>query len=47
MGAKLTVGKRAVEVTADGQSKTYGDADPALTYKVTSGGPTPTPSRGT
>jgi hypothetical protein len=34
---KLTITKRAVEVTADPQSKTYGDDDPALTYDVTSG----------
>ncbi len=33
----LTIDKRAIEVTADNKSKTYGDADPALTYKVTSG----------
>jgi hypothetical protein len=28
---------RPVTVTADGKSKTYGDADPALTYQITSG----------
>ncbi len=28
---------RPITVTADAKSKTYGDADPALTYKVTSG----------
>jgi hypothetical protein len=35
----LTIGKRAIEVTADaGQFKTYGDADPAsFTYTITSG----------
>src|SRR5690349_4204630 len=34
----LTINKRAIEVTADaGQFKTYGDADPAFTYSVTSG----------
>ena len=33
----LTIGQRAIEVTADAKSKTYGDADPALTYQVTSG----------
>ncbi len=33
----LTIGSRAITVTADAQSKTYGDADPALTYQVTTG----------
>src|SRR5262249_6863105 len=33
----LTINARAVTVTADAKSKTYGDADPALTYQVTSG----------
>ncbi|WP_299125319.1 MBG domain-containing protein [uncultured Tenacibaculum sp.] len=33
----LTIGKRAIEVTADAKSKVYGDADPALTYQITSG----------
>src|SRR6185437_1554078 len=28
---------RAVTITADAKSKTYGDADPALTYKITAG----------
>jgi hypothetical protein len=28
---------RAVEITADAKSKVYGDADPALTYQITSG----------
>ena len=28
---------RAITVTADDQSKTYGDADPALTYQITTG----------
>jgi hypothetical protein len=37
VGAKLTIGQRAVTVTADPQSKTYGNSDPALTYKITSG----------
>src|SRR5262249_11835779 len=36
-GASLTVSARSVTVTADAQSKTYGDADPALTYHITSG----------
>ncbi|WP_198315817.1 MBG domain-containing protein [Chitinophaga tropicalis] len=30
--ADLTIGTKAVTVTADAKSKTYGDADPALTY---------------
>ena len=33
----LTIGTRAVEVTADAKSKTYGETDPALTFSVTSG----------
>ena len=33
----LTVNKRAIEVTADDKSKTYGEDDPALTHSVTSG----------
>ena len=36
-GAKLTIDKRAIEVTADDKSKTYGEDDPALTHSVTSG----------
>src|SRR5439155_1314114 len=36
-GANLTIDPRAVTVTADAKSKTYGDADPALTYQITSG----------
>jgi hypothetical protein len=35
--ANFTITKRAITVTADAKSKTYGDADPALTYKITSG----------
>ena len=31
-GAKLTIDKKAITVTAEAKSKTYGDADPALTY---------------
>src|SRR6185295_11336841 len=31
-GADLTIGSLAVSVTADAKSKTYGDADPALTF---------------
>ncbi|MDB5999354.1 MAG: putative hemagglutinin-related protein, partial [Rhizobacter sp.] len=30
----LSVAKRQIELTADNQSKVYGDADPALTYQV-------------
>ncbi|GAA4279150.1 hypothetical protein GCM10022259_38750 [Aquimarina mytili] len=33
----LTIAQRAIEITADAQSKTYGDADPAFTYQITSG----------
>jgi hypothetical protein len=33
----LTINQRAITVTADAKSKTYGNADPALTYQVTSG----------
>src|ERR1700744_2533127 len=36
-GANLTIGQRAITVTADAQTKNYGDADPALTYQITSG----------
>ncbi|MFZ2096959.1 MAG: MBG domain-containing protein, partial [Anaerolineales bacterium] len=37
VGANLTITKRPITVTADAKSKAYGDADPALTYQVTSG----------
>ena len=37
VGANLTINARAVTITADAKSKTYGDADPALTYAITSG----------
>ncbi len=37
VGADLTITARAVTVAADAKSKTYGDADPALTYQITSG----------
>jgi hypothetical protein len=33
----LTINKRPVTVTADAQTKIYGDSDPALTYKLTTG----------
>ncbi len=32
VGADLTIGKKTITVTATAKSKTYGDADPALTY---------------
>jgi hypothetical protein len=37
VGSTLTIGARPVTVTADPQTKVYGEADPALTYKITSG----------
>src|SRR6185437_12022672 len=38
--ANLTVGQRAITVTADDQSRAYGDANPVLTYQIgSSGGP--------
>jgi VCBS repeat-containing protein len=37
VGAELTIGKAAITVTADAKSKTFGDADPALTYQISSG----------
>lgn len=37
VGANLTITPRAVTVTADAKTKFYGDADPALTYNMTSG----------
>ena len=36
-GGTLTVAKRAITVTADTQSRIYGDANPSLTYGVTAG----------
>src|SRR5204862_87618 len=36
-GANLTIGQRAITVTADAKAKIYGNADPALTYLITSG----------
>ena len=36
-GAKLTITPRAITVTADPQTKTYGDPDPGLTYQLTVG----------
>ncbi|WP_163024560.1 MBG domain-containing protein, partial [Pseudomonas viridiflava] len=32
VGANLTIGAKTITVTAAAKSKTYGDADPALTY---------------
>jgi gliding motility-associated-like protein len=34
-GADLSIGTKTITVTADAKSKTYGDADPALTYTYT------------
>lgn len=34
---KLTIGQKAITLMADGVSKTYGDANPNLTYQITSG----------
>lgn len=36
-GASFNIGRRPLTVTADAVSKTYGDADPDLTYQVTGG----------
>src|SRR5678815_3812486 len=35
VGANLSITARAITVTADSKTKTYGDGDPALTYQVT------------
>ncbi|RVA54093.1 filamentous hemagglutinin N-terminal domain-containing protein, partial [Mesorhizobium sp. M7A.F.Ca.CA.004.09.1.2] len=37
VGANLSVAKRAITVTADAKSRIYGDANPALTYQLTTG----------
>jgi len=37
VGADFTIDKRAITVTADAKSRVYGDANPALTYQLTSG----------
>ncbi len=37
VGANLSIGQRPITVTADPQTKVYGDGDPALTYSVTTG----------
>ncbi len=34
---RFTVGERPITITADALSKTYGDADPTLTYAITTG----------
>ena len=34
---EITIGTRAVTVTADAQTKTYGATDPTLTYQITNG----------
>ena len=36
-GASLAISQRAITVTADARSRAYGDANPALTWQVTSG----------
>jgi N-acetylneuraminic acid mutarotase len=33
----FTISQRPITVTADAKTKTFGDADPALTYRITSG----------
>src|SRR3989442_6257583 len=35
--SNLTISPRPVTITAEAKSKIYGDADPALTYQITSG----------
>ena len=37
IGANLTINARPVTITADAKSKNFGDADPALTFQITSG----------
>lgn len=37
IGANYTINRRLVTVTVDAKTKVYGDVDPALTYKITSG----------
>jgi len=37
VGANLAIGKRAITITADAKTKTYGNTDPTLTAQVTSG----------
>ncbi|MCX7242012.1 MAG: MBG domain-containing protein [Burkholderiales bacterium] len=38
VNGSLTISQRPITVTADGKSKTYGDANPALTYTVAADG---------
>ena len=37
MSANLTISAKPITVTADTQSKVYGDADPTLTSQITAG----------
>ena len=37
VGANLMIGQRPITITADVQSKTYGNTDPSLTAQVTTG----------
>ncbi|HVV33214.1 MAG TPA: MBG domain-containing protein [Vitreimonas sp.] len=37
IGANLVITPRALQITADGQTRVYGDADPTLTYAITGG----------
>ncbi|MGE3277325.1 MAG: MBG domain-containing protein, partial [Vicinamibacterales bacterium] len=37
VGANLTITAKPIEVTANAQTKVYGEADPALTWTITSG----------
>ena len=37
VSADLTITASPIEITADAKTKVYGDADPALTYQITSG----------
>jgi gliding motility-associated-like protein len=36
-GADLSIGKKAITIAAAAKAKTYGQADPALTYSITAG----------
>jgi hypothetical protein len=37
VGANFTITQRAITITADAKTKTWGDPDPALTYHITTG----------
>ncbi|MFT7159088.1 MAG: hypothetical protein ACI9GZ_000250 [Bacteroidia bacterium] len=37
VSADLTISQKAITITADAKSKVFGEADPALTYQITSG----------